>query len=528
MLRGVGIATLAVVTCAASGQQSGVLHVRVVLAETSGRMAPVAGHTLLVSDLPPSAPPRRITTAPDGTVSLNLPSGPYIVESDRPVVFDGRTYSWAETIEVPAGGRASLELSATNARSASGAPAVPPPADHEPEADPTSLLVRWAPSVVAVWTPTTYASALVLDGRGLIATSQRAVGSARSVEVQVTPSLKVEGRVLLADPAQELAVVRLAPSVLATADSAADPCAHPAAPTVAVGEDVHAIGLPLHGQPDVISGAVRSVAPQAILADIRLAPATAGGPVFTAAGSLAGISSAADPRDERLAGTVRIIRIDRACDAVRRLEPQIAEAPPDATPLPAEPDRPFPQDHLAELAAKRAGRIPPTARSSGFEIAFITPVDVYAALRQANSRVMDFSNWSDYVAETPPVLLVRSTPRQVESFWVTLARGAAWTQGARLPPIKHFTAGFARLRAFCGPAEVIPIHRFKLELRLSETEGTWEGLSVFDPGALGPHCGRVRFELFSDDAPDEADTVDVDRGVLDRVWQDFEAYRALP
>ena len=45
------------------------------------------------------------------------------------------------------------------------------------------------------------------------------------------------------------------------------------------------------------------------------------------------------------------------------------------------------------------------------------------------------------------------------------------------------------MRAFCGDAEVTPIHPFKLEQRVSETDAIYEGLYVFDPGALGPQCG---------------------------------------
>ena len=140
--------------------------------------------------------------------------------------------------------------------------------------------------------------------------------------------------------------------------------------------------------------------------------------------------------------------------------------------------------------------------------------------------LMDFSNWSEYVADFPPVLLVRVTPRLVEGFWTTVARGAARTQGVALPPIKHFKSGFSRLRAFCGDAEVTPIHPFKLEQRVSETEAIYEGLYAFDPGALAPQCGTVKLVLYSEKEPDKADTRIVDPGLVQRVWQDFASYRA--
>jgi hypothetical protein len=115
----------------------------------------------------------------------------------------------------------------------------------------------------------------------------------------------------------------------------------------------------------------------------------------------------------------------------------------------------------------------------------------------------------------------------VEGFWTTVARGAARTQGVSIPPIKRIKSGFSRLRAFCGVAEVIPIHPFKIEQRVSETEAIHEGLYVFDPGALGPECGTVKLELYSDKEADKAETRVVDAKLIQQVWEDFAAYRAL-
>ncbi len=141
--------------------------------------------------------------------------------------------------------------------------------------------------------------------------------------------------------------------------------------------------------------------------------------------------------------------------------------------------------------------------------------------------LMDFSNWSEYAADFPPVLLVRVTPKMVESFWTTVARGAAMTQGVAVPAIKRFKSGFLRMRAFCGAAEVTPIHPFKLERRISETDAIYEGLYVFDPGALGPHCMTVKLEMYSEKEPQKSDTRVVDAKVIQQIWQDFALYRAV-
>ena len=141
--------------------------------------------------------------------------------------------------------------------------------------------------------------------------------------------------------------------------------------------------------------------------------------------------------------------------------------------------------------------------------------------------VVDFNNWSQYVADFPPVLLVRVTPKLVEGFWTKVARGAAQTQGVALPPMKHVKSGFSRMRAFCGDAEVTPIHPFKIEQRVSESDAIYEGLYVFDPDALGPGCGALKLVLYSEKEPEKGDTVVVDAQLVQQMWQDFAPYRAL-
>jgi hypothetical protein len=222
--------------------------------------------------------------------------------------------------------------------------------------------------------------------------------------------------------------------------------------------------------------------------------------------------------------------------------------PPSGTPLPVEPARPFPVDALRDAAQRRLGSLSPYQLSSStFDVTFVTPVLTYAAQYQSDPArrrttskdtrtpdaeqpllrpLMDFSNWSEYVGDFPPVLLVRVTPKLVEGFWTTVARGAARTQGVSIPPIRRFTSGFSRLRAFCGDAEVTPIHPFRLEQRISETDAIHEGLYVFDPGALGPQCGTVKLVLYSEKEPEKADTRVVDPGVIERIWQDFAPHRA--
>jgi hypothetical protein len=217
--------------------------------------------------------------------------------------------------------------------------------------------------------------------------------------------------------------------------------------------------------------------------------------------------------------------------------------PPQSKQLPVEPTRPFPSGAL-EVAPK--GTTPnaavPVLSSSDFDVAFITPPMIHRARQRAGwtggqtgrtpeaeaqiGRLTEFGAWSDYFIHLPPVLIVRVTPKMVESFWKRLGREAARTQGANLPAFKDFKSSFRLMRATCGGADVTPIHPFVLEHHVSEKNVIREGLFVFDPNAFGPHCGTVTLSLYSEAQPTRADPLVPTLAVIDRVWNDFAPYRA--
>jgi S1-C subfamily serine protease len=548
MLRVFALATLCLaITRPVAPQELTVLHIKVALIDAEQKAMPVPRHALLVSENPASAAPRRIVTALDGTADVRLRPGNYTVESDRPFTFQGKAYQWTKTIDVAAGRDAVLELTADNAEIEAVTSA------STPEADPSALLIQWQDSVVALWTPTTHASGFVVDARGLIATNQRMIGTATSVEVQITQELKVGGTVLAADAARDVAILWIDPKALAAARPVPIGCGQGAVPTLVDGQKLFTIGTPLREPKGITSGTVDRMEAHSILSDFGLGSGSEGGPVFTAEGGVVGLTSIVgdkdDTRQNRRDGS-RVVRIDDVCEVVASAEKKMQNAtPPGGVHLPIEPALPFPAEALKDAVKHRAGSLNPyQIPASDFDVAFITPLLIYGARYQSEqvSRrergrgarssegeqtlvrpLMEFGNWSEYVEGLPPVLLVRVTPKLVEGFWTTVARGAARTQGVALPPIKHFKSGFLRMRAFCGDAEVTPIHPFKLEQRVGDGDAIYEGLYAFDPGAFGPQCGTVKLVLYSEKEPGKADTRVVDSKLIDQIWQDFAPYRDL-
>jgi hypothetical protein len=393
-------------------QGSSVLHIRISIAGADQRPVPLPRHALLVGEDPPSAAPRRVVTGPDGTAAIPLRPGRYLVESDQPSALQGRAYRWSQIVDLVAGRDTTLTLTAANADSGAAAPGI--------EAAPVSSPSGTEPGeAVTVWTEHRRTTGTVVSGTEVVETRASEIGDATSVEVQLSPTEKVAGRVVSTDPARDLALVQ----------------------------------------------------------------------------------------------------IDRAIT------------------LPVESSNPLPLAAMRTAALAGGFSLSPyTSSSSEFDILFITPV-LLARAEMARGRtgapnspsalrpVTDFGEWSDYVSESPPVLFIRATPKRVESLWMKLARAAAYTQGAAIPPIQRIGPGFSRMRVLCGIREIPPIHPFRIRTSVSETEAVDEGFYAFDPMAIGPDCGTVSLVLSSVKDPGKTETRVVTPAVIAQVWKDFAPYR---
>ena len=529
--------------CQAAAQPAVVvLRIKVTIVDADGRARPVPRHALLISENPTSNAPQRVVTALDGTADARLRPGNYTVESDEPLIFQGRAYEWRETLDVVPSRPASLELTAGNAQ----VNAAPSSAPSEPGA--SGLLLDWANSVVSIWSPTALGAGFLIDVRGLIATNQRLVGGAKSVEVQLSPTEKVAARVLVSDPEKNVAILWIDPKAVASARPVKRASADGGLPP-AEKDKVAAIDTPIHDPKSITSGIVSKVQSHTILSDIPLDSESLGAPLFNAAGEVIAITT--PPDDDKASARsseTHAVRIDEARSVIAAAEKKmLTSAAPKGTRLPIEPEPPPDDEALKEAAKRRSGSLTPyRVTATDFDVRLITPVLVYGvrhqgeqvsgrqagrtgrdpADMQASLRALeDFANWEGYVRDNPPVLMIRATPRMVESFWTTLARGAASTQGISIPAFKHIKAGFARMQVFCGAAEVTPIHPFKIEQRVSANDAIYEGLYVFDSAAVGPQCGTVKLTLFSEKLPDKGDTRIIDPKIIEQIWQDFAPYR---
>lgn len=531
-----------------TAQSLGVLRIKVAIVDAGGRARPVPRHALLISENPSNAAPRRVITSLDGTAEINLRPANYTVESDEPLIFQGKAYQWTQTLDVAAGRTTPVEFTAGNAQ-VEAASAVPPAASSSSGApgNASVLLLDWQSSVFSIWSPTKLGAGFLIDGRGLIATNQRLVGPARSLEVQLSATEKVAARVLASDPDKNVAILWVDPTAVASIRPMTLRYAD-AGPAPADNDKVFAISTPIHDGKHLSSGTVSRVTPLAILSDLRIDDDTLGAPLFNAAGEVVAISTPEDEATGRGSSASRAVRIDQARSVIAAAEKKMQTTDaPSGMRLPVEPQRALDDEALKDAAKRRTGSLAPYAvKGADFDVSLITPVLVYGARHppervparergradrdpaqmQASLRALeDFANWDDYVRDDPPVLMIRATPKLVESLWKTIARGAAQTQGISIPAIKSIKAGFSRMQIFCGDAEVTPIHPFKIERRVSRDAAVYEGLYVLDPGAIGPHCGTVKLTLFSDKNATTGDTRVIDPKIVQQIWLDFAPYR---
>ncbi|MEY4093248.1 MAG: hypothetical protein RLZZ53_447 [Acidobacteriota bacterium] len=508
-------ATLALLMTLTASQDTGVLRIRVAMPDGSGGLIPMPRVVLLVSDNPSTSEPRRVRTSNDGTIELRLRAGSYTVESDQPVSLGGRLFAWTQTLDVIAGKEVTLDLGAVNASEDVDAGAAP-----ATSGDAAKVFALWRDSVVEIWTPTSHASGFVIDARGLIATSHRALNGATAVDVQITAGrerLKVPGTVLLSERLTGAAIIWIDPSV---AGRPIAPACTPRARAAAFKDPIMAIAAPMLAPKSLSDGSVTRVTEQAIYADLRLARDSGGAPVFDERGELIGLGAFEERREDQKRWTdAWVVPIDKVCAGVDIATSKMTGNPPRPVHLPMEPVQG--STRVEVLTPKKAAeqkRLPVSLTAADFDLTLLTPWHLQSGSTGATAKT-DFANWNDYLADAPPLLVIRVTPKFEESVWRTIARGAAMTQGVALPPLPSFRANFVRMRTFCGDTEVTPIQPAMIERPIDEQKTIKEGMYVFPINALGAHCASIRLEIFSEKDPKRPDIRQIDPKLFEQVAQ---------
>lgn len=527
------------------------LRVRVFLVDSDLNVKPVPRHVLTLRRESVGEPAIHLTTDLKGRADAAPEPGTYILESSQAVDFQGRSYRWKQNVTVKAGESQTIDLSVDTAVvEVVGQPG-------KATADLPALFKAWQGSVVTVWGEAGQGSGFMIDPRGLILTNQHIVGLSDYAAVQFDETLKVPATIVSRSPDKDVAVLWINPMFVAGVKPVQIAYAQPGVPSVVEGQQVFTIGSPLSLRKIMTTGIVSKVEARVIISDVNINHGNSGGPLFTAGGAVVGITTFGDFTPQGGPGLSGIVRIDEAREAIAEAGRALSGPAPSEATLPVEPAQAFPLDGLKDVLRARPVRGDDYAiGASDFNVGFITPVLLYgtqvareqAALSEKAKRnskpqsapdfvdpFVQFKSWAEYVGEYRAVLLINAQPKLVAGFMSALTGGLVQTpNGFAAPAQLHFKADFSRMKLYCGGREVTPIHPGKVQERMAVNTAsaqvndvTYEGLYTYPADAISPNCGSVRLELFNEKEPLKADARTLPAKLIQRLWDDFEPFRAV-
>jgi hypothetical protein len=138
------------------------------------------------------------------------------------------------------------------------------------------------------------------------------------------------------------------------------------------------------------------------------------------------------------------------------------------------------------------------------------------------------------VGEYRPVLFIRAAPKLKETGGSVFLRSLAASGGAYGIPAKmRFKTDFYRMKLLCGSKEIQPILPGKIadvidveNRSVNVTDATYEGFYEYNADAIAPSCGQVSPVFYTEKNPDTAITKTLSDKTVNRIFDDFAAYRA--
>jgi hypothetical protein len=492
----------------------------------------------------------RAKTTADGSVSLSLTPGDYIVESEKPLIVNGNSYEWSVKLKVESGSTVSLELDNEDATITAADEAL----RRGRIVDEADLLKVLSDGVVNVQGELSQGTGSIVDGKGLILTSQHVIEKSKELRVQFGAGKKVAAKLLVEDPDLDLAVVWIdlstCPSCKALAMLESNP--------VLDGARVFTISSPLAQDKTLTQGTLRKTG-DGISPDFKIASIDSGAPVFNGLGEVIGILKFADQNGTR-PGVSGVIRSQDSQVLLAKARQMIKEATafPSAEMLPTEPGDSYPAEDLKSKVDLNNFRSKAYQADFGeYQLTMITPVlkhyliekNRIAFARQQkkiekegmiSSPVMSNSfyelrNWGDYVNQMRPVVHLLVVPEVgatgKSTFFSLLTLGAGLMV---LPPDFKFKADFEEMALTCDGKLVTPIQRGKIEFIRNLTSylktkqrTAYAGVYTYSAESFAPDkCKQMSLQIVSQQSPATPEIKVVAPKMVQQVWSDFEPYRS--
>jgi len=500
----------------------------------------------------------RVKTTADGSVSVSLTPGDYVVESEKPLIVNGKSYEWSVKLKVESGSTALLELDTEDATITTTDNAL----RRGRIVDETDLLKVLSDGVVNVQGELAQGTGSIVDGTGLILTSQHVIERSKEVRVQFGAGKKVAAKLVVEDPDLDLAVVWVDLSTCPSCKALAMLGPGSESNTVLDGARVFTISSPLAQDKTLTKGTLRNTG-EVISPDFKIASIDSGAPVFNALGEVIGVLKFADQNGIR-PGASGVIRIQDSRVLLAKARQMIKEAIafPSTAMLPTEPGDSYPADDLKNKMDLK--KFKPKAYEADFgeyQLTMITPVLKHYIIEKnriaferqkkkiekdgiITSPVMmnsfyELRNWGDYVNQMRPVVHLLVVPEVSatgkSTFLSLLTLGVGVMSGAAmvLPADFKFKADFEEMALTCDGKLVTPIQRGKIELIKSLTSylkmkqrTAYAGVYTYSAESFAPDkCKQMSLQIVSQQSPATPEIRVVDPKMVQQVWSDFEPYR---
>lgn len=511
---------------------------------------------LLVSkESDPAFAERRISSAADGTASISLTPGVYVVRSERPLEFENRTFAWRQTFTAEAGKTVTVELSNDNATIADGFSDAAPRRRVSEEGE---LFRTLRNGVVTVEGELGSGTGFIIDEQGLVLTNQHVISKSNEIRVRLDKAAAVKARLLAEDAERDIAVLQI--NLAACPDCKVLKLAKdkPGEPAVIEGERVFTIGSPLYQDKILTSGIASKVEERAIISDVNINPGNSGGPLFNSLGEVVGLTTFG-VQSEGGPGIAGIVRIEQAEELLKKAaEIAAAKGLPSADLMPNMPEGPFPVETIkAQVDVKKFQQKPYKDDIKNYQINYMTPVykfyitekDRLESLKNRDKRnrekgavntadrYRDLRKWNEYAGQLRPVVEILALPEVTasgKSMFLSAITAVA-SQGLMSTPLDFkFKADFYQMKLMCDGKEITPLKRNKSEFGAAlpsyykvKTRYTYAGVyaypfEVFEPGK----CQQMQLQVFSEEDIETPITTPVGAATKARIWADFADYRA--
>jgi hypothetical protein len=430
-------------------------------------------------------------------------------------------------------------------------------------------------------------SGFLVDSLGIILTNDHVVGGAMRIRVKFNDSTRVEAMLLASDDKKDIAVIRVAPTVVARYPVL--PLAVASDSMVFEGEQAIAIGSPLNQEKIMTTGIISKVEATALISDVNINHGNSGGPLLNLDGEVIAINTFGDFTSAGGPGVSGSVKITEALAVMERARAALdTAAVPEGRRLPIASRIPFPVDSLRDVAeVERFERGPyevsnriPTGK---FDVVIVTPV--YDTWRNWRAQVKLAKNtkkrekkggleaskgydplrqmreWMRYSgSDYAPVVTIQMSPKMGQTTGSILgnilgaaALGASYQGSYRY----EFKADFLKAEITRDSVAVEDLNVFRAMIPTVFATADWGGsysmedqarTGIFqcDPSVFAPlseasesrSTGKgtksddrvfptIRVRVWSVEKPNQPYAFTLPKATVKRVWDDFAAWRAI-